>query len=79
MVGVGISTSRPSSCRSPPVLLLPGRVLAWEEHGGDALVHIDVGVPLVAKVTPAAVAKLSLSRGAPIFVVVKAQALRRLA
>ena len=46
---------------------------------GDTLVHLDAGDRLVAKVTPAAVAALGLRAGARVHVVVKAQAIRRVA
>ncbi len=55
------------------------RVLSVEEREGDALVHLDAGERWVAKLTPTAVAKLSLRPGVPVQVLIKAQAIRRLA
>jgi molybdate transport system ATP-binding protein len=55
------------------------RVAAVEERGDDALVHLDAGERWVAKLTPAAVAKLGIRPGASLRVVIKAQAIRRLA
>jgi len=58
--------------------VLPCRVVRIEARDGDAFVHLDAGEPLVAKLTPAAVVRLELEPGRPVFAVVKAQALRRL-
>lgn len=55
------------------------RVERCEIEGGDALVHVDAGDRLVAKVTPGAVDQLELLPGDRIYAVIKAQALRRLA
>ena len=65
--------------------VFPARVARWELHDGDALVHLEVGREgrpperLVAKITPAAAEKLGLGPGCPVYVVIKAQAIRRLA
>jgi len=59
--------------------VIAARVDRCETSGADALVHLDAGEPLVAKLTGSAVASLGLAPGARIFAVVKAQALRRLA
>jgi molybdate transport system ATP-binding protein len=59
--------------------VLDARVVACETHDGDALVHLDVGDPLIAKITTAAADKLSLRPGARVFALIKAQAIRRLA
>jgi molybdate transport system ATP-binding protein len=68
----------------PPGLLsarnvFPARVVALEAREGDVLVRLDAGEPLVAKVTPGAARALGLAPGADIHVVLKAQAVRRLA
>jgi len=54
-------------------------VAACEPHGGNTLVHLDAGVRLVARITSAAAERLALSPGAPVYAVIKAQALRRVA
>ena len=59
--------------------VLPARVTACERAGGNMLVHLDAGEPLVAKLTPAACEALALSPGTAVHLVIKAQALRRLA
>ena len=55
------------------------QVRAVEEREGDALVHLDAGERWVAKLTGAAVAKLGIRPGARLRVLIKAQAIRRLA
>ena len=64
---------------SPARNVLPARVTACERAGGNMLVHLDAGEPLVAKLTPAACEALALSPGTAVHLVIKAQALRRLA
>ena len=59
--------------------VLPARVARLETRGGDVLVHLDAGEALVARVTEGAARDLGLEAGAPVHVVVKAQAIRRLA
>jgi molybdate transport system ATP-binding protein len=59
--------------------VLSARVERCETHGADALVHLDAREPLVAKVTAGAAKSLGLAPGSPVFAVVKAQAIRRLA
>lgn len=54
------------------------RVASCDARDGAVFVHLDAGDALVAKLTPRAVASLALQRGAEVFVVVKAQAFRRL-
>jgi molybdate transport system ATP-binding protein len=59
--------------------VIPARVARCETSGADALVHLEAGEPLVAKVTAAAVAHLGLVPGATVYALIKAQAVRRLA
>lgn len=59
--------------------ILPARVAALEERAGDVLVHLEARERLVAKVTRAAARALALAEGADVHVIVKAQAIRRLA
>lgn len=59
--------------------VLPARVAGLEARGGDVLVHLDAGERLVAKITEPAALALGLAPGSPVHVVVKAQAIRRLA
>jgi molybdate transport system ATP-binding protein len=60
--------------------VVPARVSRCEPSGGDGvLVHLDAGDPLVAKLTGAAARELGLAPGSPVHLVIKAQALRRLA
>jgi molybdate transport system ATP-binding protein len=54
-------------------------VVHYELRGGDAFVHLEAAERLVAKITPTAVDKLALRAGTPVHVVVKAQAIHRLA
>jgi len=58
--------------------VVPARVTALEDVGGNRLVHLDAGEALVAKLTPAACEDLELRPGAAVHLVIKAQALRRL-
>jgi len=57
--------------------ILPARILRIDEGEGDVLVHLDAGEPLVAKLTPGALARLALIPGRDIYIIIKAQALRR--
>jgi molybdate transport system ATP-binding protein len=59
--------------------VLPARVARLEVRDGDVLVHLDAGEALVARITGGAAHALGLEAGAPVRVVVKAQAIRRLA
>ena len=59
--------------------VLPATVTACENTRGDRLVHLDAGEALVAKLTPAACDALAIAPGARVHLVIKAQALRRLA
>lgn len=58
--------------------VLPARVVRCEPLDTDYLVHLDAGERWVAKLTAAAVEKLALREGTPVFVIIKAHALRRL-
>ena len=58
--------------------VLPARVVRCEPLDTDYLVHLDAGERWVAKLTAAAVEKLGLREGTPVFVIIKAHALRRL-
>ena len=59
--------------------ILPARITGLEESGGDVLVHLHAREPLVAKVTRSAARALALAEGREVHVIVKAQAIRRLA
>ncbi len=59
--------------------VLPARVVRLEARGDDVLVHLDAGEALVARITGGAARALGLETGAPVRVVLKAQAIRRLA
>lgn len=59
--------------------VIPARVTGVEPADGGALVHLDAGEPLVAKLTHEAVRALELAPGRRVFCVIKAQSLRRLA
>lgn len=50
----------------------PGTVAAIDLHGDHVRVHIDGALPIVAQITPAGLADLSLAEGAPAWVSVKA-------
>jgi molybdate transport system ATP-binding protein len=50
----------------------PGRVATLETHGDLVRVAVDGTVPLLADVTPAAVAELQLAPGEPVWASVKA-------
>jgi molybdate transport system ATP-binding protein len=55
------------------------RVKELEQGEDDVLVHLDAGEALVARITPGAADALELCPGSLVHVVVKAQAIRRLA
>lgn len=59
--------------------VIPATVTRCEQHEGDVRVHLDAGERLVAKLTPSAVESLELAVGRQVFVVIKAQAIRRIA
>jgi molybdate transport system ATP-binding protein len=59
--------------------VFPARIVRLEPREGDVLVHLDAGETLVARITGSAARSLGLAEGAPVHVVVKAQAIRRLA
>jgi molybdate transport system ATP-binding protein len=59
--------------------LFPARVASLEPGGDGVLVRLDAGEPLVAKITEAAAEALGLGPGAAVHLVIKSQALRRLA
>jgi molybdate transport system ATP-binding protein len=68
----------------PPALLsarnvFPARVARIEVSDGDALVTLEAGERLVAKLTAGAVERLALREGSRVHAVIKAQALRRIA
>src|ERR1043166_2179203 len=55
--------------------VLPGHVLSVKRVPEGAYVTLDVGFPLVSLVTRAAVAELEIRRGAPLYAIVKANAI----
>lgn len=57
--------------------VLRGRVLGCEERDDAVLALVDVGEPIVAKLTHAAVARLALVPGRDVYLVIKAHSLRR--
>ena len=59
--------------------VLPARITGLEERDGNVWVHLHAGEPLVAKVTRGAARALALAEGGEVHVIVKAQAIRRLA
>jgi molybdate transport system ATP-binding protein len=59
--------------------LLPARVEQIDVAGGDASVTLDAGEKLVAKLTAGAVERLGLHPDSHVHVLIKAQALRRIA
>jgi len=59
--------------------VIAARVTRCSAGEGGVFVHVDAGEPLVAKLTERAVRELGIEMGMPVFVVLKAQALRRLA
>jgi molybdate transport system ATP-binding protein len=59
--------------------LLPGRVERIELADGTALVTLDAGEPLAARLTAGAVERLALRVGSHVHAVIKAQAFRRIA
>jgi molybdate transport system ATP-binding protein len=59
--------------------VLDARVVTLETATDGVLVHVDAGEPLVAKITRAAADALELAPGARVHLVIKSQALRRLA
>ncbi len=65
--------------RSSARNVLPGRVVSLQEQPMGILVTVDVGRPLLAAVTPAAVKDLDLRSGCEVFVLLKARALRGVA
>jgi len=59
--------------------VIPAVVRSCEAVGDGVLVHVDAGEKLVAKVTAGAARELGLAAGTNVHLVIKAQALRRLA
>ncbi len=57
--------------------VIPARVARCEQREGGVFVHVDAGEPLVAKLTTGAVERLGLAAGSRVFVIIKAQAIRR--
>ena len=72
-------------CRKPVASPDPGTrrlssdssVTRVERQPGEALIHIDAGEHLVAKLTPGAASRLALDAGRRVYVIIKAHALRR--
>jgi molybdate transport system ATP-binding protein len=58
--------------------VIPGRITRREDLANHVLVHVDAGERLVVRVTPDAARALELESGIPVFLIVKAHALRRL-
>jgi molybdate transport system ATP-binding protein len=58
--------------------VIAGRVSECETDAGEVLVRVDAGETLTARLTPAAVADLGIERGSPVFLVLKAHAIRRI-
>lgn len=58
--------------------VIEGRVVSCEARDEDVLVEIDAGERLTAKLTTGAVRALEVAPGARVYLIVKAQALRRL-
>jgi len=52
--------------------LIPGTLVSLTPRGGLTLVEVDCGIPLVAKVTPAAVSDLGLAPGGKVWCLFKA-------
>jgi molybdate transport system ATP-binding protein len=59
--------------------VLPARVVRLDDTGDGVLVRLDAGDELVAKLTASAARELSLAPGVAVHLVIKAQAIRRLA
>ena len=59
--------------------MLAAKVVSCEIEGGDALVQLDAGERLIAKLTRGAAQRLALAPGSQVFIVLKATAIRRLA
>jgi ABC-type molybdate transport system ATPase subunit len=59
--------------------VIPAVVRRCERVADGVLVHVDAGEPLVAKLTAGAARDLGLQAGVHVHLVIKAQALRRLA
>jgi molybdate transport system ATP-binding protein len=58
--------------------VIPAQIVRCEQRDDHILAHVDAGDPLVAKLTPGAVERLGLAPGKPVYVIIKAHALRRL-
>ncbi|MGH9183772.1 MAG: ABC transporter ATP-binding protein [Acidimicrobiales bacterium] len=74
-----LATVRPQSValhrRRPegtPRNVWPGTVVASEPDGGRVRVQVDAAIPVVAEITPAAVAELGLRPGSDVWVAIKA-------
>jgi molybdate transport system ATP-binding protein len=66
---VALHRSRPEgSARN----VWPGRIAGLEQHGDTIRVQVDADLPVLADVTPAAVADLELTVGSPVWAAVKA-------
>jgi molybdate transport system ATP-binding protein len=67
--GVSLHRSRPArSART----CWPARVASLDSHGDTVRVALDGGIPVVAEVTPWAVAELGLRAGSEVWATVKA-------
>jgi molybdate transport system ATP-binding protein len=56
--------------------IIAGTISRVERESGDALIHIDAGERIVAKLTPSAADRLGLDTGKHVYVIIKAHALR---
>jgi molybdate transport system ATP-binding protein len=66
---VALHRSRPEgSARN----VWPGRIAGLEQHGDTIRVQVVADPPVLADVTPAAVAELELTVGSPVWAAVKA-------
>jgi molybdate transport system ATP-binding protein len=58
--------------------IFPGRVTAITNGPGELLdVHMDIGCPLLARITPRAMQALALTPGKPVYALVKSVAVSR--
>jgi molybdate transport system ATP-binding protein len=58
--------------------IFPGRVTAFTDGPGELLdVHMDIGCPLLDRITPRAMQTLALTPGKPVYALVKSVAISR--
>ncbi len=57
--------------------VIPGTIQSLDRHGTTVRLHADIGTPIEAHVTPAAVESLGLQIGRPIWLVIKTHSVRR--